>query len=160
MSMPTIPQPFKNELKPTGPFDVDVDANIGGSLESKLAGGFQVQHAGSLQTNVSGELKTDNVLKLRGDAQQPVYTDSKLELLNLPRFTLEDIKGMMKQRVRIPNYSTVCFKVLGIELFNICMSGEGQIITEPYVPTAAEMCEDSCCEPDTRPFPEKNGKDK
>lgn len=158
MSVPGISQPFRHNINPTGPFDIDLDTNLNGSFESKLAGGFDVKHAGSLNTNVSGELKTDNVLKLKGDAKEPVYTDSKFELVNLPRFTLEDIKDLMKHRVRIPNYSTVCFKFLGIEVFNVCMSGESQIITEPYVPTSAENCEDSCCDADTRPFP--TGKEK
>jgi hypothetical protein len=83
-----------------------------------------------------------------------VSTDSKVEILNLPRFTLQDIKDMMKVRVRIPNYSQVCFKLLGQEFFTICMNGESQVITEPYVPNALERCEIECCEPDTRPFPE------
>ena len=69
---------------------------------------------------------------------------------------IQDIKDMMKVRVRIPNYSQVCFKVMGLELFSICVNGEGQVITEPYIPTAAERCETDCCEPDTRPFPERN----
>lgn len=153
MSVPSIPTTFTHRLQPTAPFDVDLDTNLNGSFESKLAGGFDVQHSGSLAAAISGELKTDNVLMLKGDAKQPVFTDSKFEIVNLPRFTLDDIKGFMKQRVRIPNYSTVCFKVMGFELFNICMSGESQIITEPYVPTSAENCEDNCCDADTRPFP-------
>jgi len=76
--------------------------------------------------------------------------------LNLPKFTLQDIKDMMKVRVHVPNYSNVCFKIFGVEMFSVCMSGEAQIITEPYVPNAAENCETDCCEPDTRPFPESN----
>lgn len=154
MSVPSIPTTYTHKLQPIAPFDVDVDTNLSGSFESKLAGGFDVKHAGALQTNLNGQLNTDNVLQLKGDAKQPVYTDSKLELMNLPRFTLDDIKDLMKHRVRIPNYSSVCFKILGVELFNICMSGESQIITEPYIPTAAENCESQCCDADTRPFPE------
>lgn len=154
MSVPSIPTTYTHKLQPTAPFDIDLDTNLGGSFESKLAGGFDVQHSGSLETNLSGGLKTDNVLQLKGDAKQPVFTDSKFEIVNLPRFTLADIKDLMKQRVRIPNYSTVCFKFLGLEVFNICMSGESQIITEPYIPNSAENCQDQCCDADTRPFPE------
>jgi hypothetical protein len=135
MSTPKIPTTYTHNLKPTDTFDVD----------TMIEGG--------LDTNVSGSLSTDNVLKLTGDSKQPVITDSKIELLNLPRFTLKDIHDLKKTRVRIPNYSNVCFKMMGVEFFSICMSGEGQIITEPYEPTAAERCEDDCCQPDTRPFP-------
>lgn len=155
MSMPTIPKNYSHTLKPGGVFDVD--STIDGELGSRLSGGFNATHGGSLNTILSGKLETDNVLKLTGDPREPVSTDSKIEILNLPRFTLQDIKDMMKVRVRIPNYSNICVKMLGVEVLNVCMGGEGQIITEPYIPTSAENCEDECCKPDTRPFPERDG---
>ncbi len=157
MSMPSIPQEYYHHLIPDQ--DFKVDATMDGGLDTKLSGAFGAVHSGSLETKLSGELKTDNVLKLTGDPKEPVATDSKIEILNLPRFTLQDIKDMMKVRVRIPNYSNVCFKVFGMEMFSVCMSGEGQVITEPYIPNPAERCETSCCEPDTRPFPEDNRDD-
>lgn len=152
--MPSIPTSYKHEIKPTGIFDVD--STIDGGLDTRMSGGFGATHSGSLNTIMSGKLETDNVLKLKGDPNEPVSTDSKIEILNLPRFTLQDIKDMMKVRVRIPNYSNICVKMLGVEILSVCVGGEGQIITEPYVPTAAERCEDDCCTPDTRPFPERN----
>ena len=130
MSLPDIPQPFKMDLTHAAPFDVDVDA--------ALSGGVRTEVAGALETKLSGGIDTN----------------SKVDLLNLPHFTLQDIKDMMKVRMHIPNYSTICFKMLGMELFSICIGGEAQVITEPYVPNAAERCETNCCEPDTRPFPE------
>ncbi|SHH91146.1 hypothetical protein SAMN04488109_6031 [Chryseolinea serpens] len=152
MSIPKIPQNYDHHLFPEKPFDIDIsggmDANHSGKIETALSG--------SVENKLSGSLTTTNTLKLTGDANDPVRTDSKLEIMNLPRFTLQDIKDMMKNRVRIPNYQTVGFKLMGFELFSICMSGESQIITEPYVPNAAERCEeDPCCAPDTRPFPER-----
>ncbi|WP_452224446.1 hypothetical protein [Lacinutrix chionoecetis] len=152
MSVPKIPTKFTHDINPTSPFDVD--SFIDGGLDTRLSGAFNAVHGGTIGTQVSGNLATDNVLKLTGDSNAPVSTDSKIEILNLPRFTLEDIKDFMKVRVRIPNYSNVCFKVLGVELMSVCMGGESQVITEPYVPNAAERCETDCCEPDTRPFPE------
>ena len=154
MSVPSIPTDYSHHLYPEKTFDID--STIDGTLNSNLEGGFDARHSGSIQTIVSGKLDTDNVLTLKGDASQPVATDSKIELLNLPRFTLQDIKDMMKVRVHVPNYSNVCFKIFGVEMFSVCMSGEAQIITEPYIPNAAENCETDCCEPDTRPFPESN----
>ena len=154
MSVPTIPTTYHHHLYPEK--DFNLETNIEGELGSKLSGGFDANHSGEIGVDMSGklELDTENVLTLKGDEKSPVYTDSKLELLNLPRFTLQDIKDMMKVRMRIPNNQTVCFKVMGMEFFSICMSGEGQVITEPYIPNAAERCETNCCEPDTRPFPE------
>lgn len=143
---------FDIELKPEAPFEVN--SNIEGEFDTRLSGNLNAVHGGAIEAKMSGNLATDNVLKLTGDAKQPVRTDSKIEILNLPRFTLKDIKDLMKVRVRIPNYSNVCFKVLGVELMSVCMGGESQVITEPYVPNAAELCkDDGCCEPDTRPFP-------
>lgn len=150
--MPSIPTDFTHHLLPEKTFDVDT--TLDGTLNSNLEGGFDARHSGSLQTIVSGKLETENVLTLKGDAKEPVVTDSKIELVNLPRFTLQDIKDMMKVRVHIPNYSNLCFKVFGVEMFSMCMNGEAQVITEPYVPNATERCETGCCEPDTRPFPE------
>ncbi len=153
MSAPTIPQNYSHTIIPDGGA-FEIDSTLDGGFDAKLSGSFGAVHSGSLETKVSGRLETDSVLKLKGDKDEPVATDSKIEIVNLPRFTLQDIKDMMKVRVRIPNYSNVCFKVLGVELFSVCMSGEGQVITEPYIPNAAERCETGCCEPDTRPFPE------
>jgi len=154
MSVPSIPKNFTHTIKPQGIFDID--SNIDGGLDTRLSGAFNAVHGGAIETKVSGNLATDNVIKLTGDATEPVSTDSKIEILNLPRFTLKDIQDLMKVRVRIPNYSNVCLKVLGIELMSVCMGGESQIITEPYIPNSAERCEDDCCEPDIRPFPESN----
>ena len=154
MSAPTIPKNYTHthHLRPDKIFDLE--SNISGGLDTKHSGKIETELSGEVEQIISGKLETDNVLKLTGDANEPVSTDSKVELLNLPRFTLQDIKDMMKTRVKIPNYSNVCFKMLGVEVFSVCVSGEGQIITEPYVPNAAERCEeDPCCEPDTRPFP-------
>tara|TARA_R110000751_G_scaffold247270_2_gene347092 strand:+ start:182 stop:679 length:498 start_codon:yes stop_codon:yes gene_type:complete len=153
MSMPSIPTTFTHNLKPQDIFDIE--SKIEGGLDTNLSGNFTATHAGAIETKVSGKLETDNVLKLTGDPKAPVSTDSKIEILNLPRFTLEDIKDLMKVRVRIPNYSNVCLKVLGVELMSVCMGGESQVITEPYRPNTAEQClTDECCAPDTRPFPE------
>ncbi len=156
MSVPSIPTNFTHNIKPKGIFDID--SNIEGGLDTRLSGAFNAVHGGAIETKVSGNLATDNVLKLTGDPKEPVSTDSKIEILNLPRFTLKDIKDLMKVRVRIPNYSNVCLKVLGVELMSVCMGGESQIITEPYVPNEAEQCKDDCCEPDTRPFPKSKTK--
>jgi hypothetical protein len=109
---------------------------------------------GNVNANVTGDKNKPVATLLIGDSSQPIATDSKVELLNLPRFTLQDIKDMMMVRMRIPNYSQICFKMFGVEFFTICMNGEGQVITEPYKPNSLELCEDECCAPDTRPFPE------
>ncbi|MEM7551586.1 MAG: hypothetical protein AAF363_18020 [Bacteroidota bacterium] len=159
MSTPKIPTTYTHHLRPDKPWDLETE--LSGGMDARHSGKIATELSGSVENKISGNLNTNNTLKLTGDSKEPVATDSKVEILNLPRFTLQDIKDMMKNRVRIPNYSNVCFKMLGVEFFSICVSGEGQIITEPYVPNAAERCEeDPCCEPDVRPFPGRDTKRK
>lgn len=110
-----------------------------------------------LATLMTGDRQKPLTTLLIGDPKQPIAMSMQMEMLNLPRFTLNDIKDMMKMRIRMPNYSQFCFKLFGQELFSFCMSGEQQVITGPYVPNSHERCEEPCCEPDTRPFPEQPG---
>jgi hypothetical protein len=152
MGSPTIPTNYDIHLHD----GIAVATHLDGSLTTNLGGTLTL--GGIVATNNTASLTGDPAKPIAtlliGDPTRPVATDSKLEILNLPRFTLQDIKDMMKVRVRIPNYSQVCFKLLGQEIFSICINGESQVITEPYVPNAAERCETACCEPDTRPFPD------
>jgi len=154
MGSPTIPQDYYLRF----PDGIGVDTHLDGNLNTNLGGTLTL--AGTVATNNTAKLTGDPAQPIAtlliGDPNKPVATESKIELVNLPKFTLEDIKDMMKVRVRIPNYSQVCFKLLGQEIFSICINGEGQVITEPYVPNAAERCEVECCEPDTRSFPERS----
>ncbi|NOQ73882.1 MAG: hypothetical protein GQ574_17880 [Crocinitomix sp.] len=132
---------------------VDLHGDLLNNIGVNIDGGVTATMDGGLTTTLAGGIATDNVLTLRGDPAAPLSTDSKIEIMNLPRFTLQDVKDMMSVRVRMPNYSNVCLKVLGVELMSVSMGGESQVITQPYVPNAAENCEVDCCEPDTRPFP-------
>ncbi|MFT5822249.1 MAG: hypothetical protein ACI8ZM_003505 [Crocinitomix sp.] len=167
MSGVTIPQYYKTDIHGdlldnmgvdlSGDLLENINTNLSGGLDTTLGGGIATELSGGLTTTLAGGIATDNVLTLRGDPAAPLSTDSKIEIMNLPRFTLKDIKDMMSVRVRMPNYSNVCLKVLGVELMSVSMGGESQVITEPYVPNAAENCEVDCCEPDTRPFPVRKG---
>lgn len=88
---------------------------------------------------------------IKGDPKNPVA--ASIELVNLPRFTVSDIQKLTSMRISLPGHHQMCFKVMGRELFSLCLSGEGQAITQPYVPNAYERCEVSCCDEDTTPFP-------
>ena len=121
-----------------------------------------------ITTTIQGDKNKPVASLLIGDDTQPVTTTiqgnkdkpvvSHVDLLNLPHLSKQDIKDLLTPeiRMRIPNYNQISFKLLGIELFNVCLSGESQVITEPYVPNAYERCETDCCEPDTRPFPQSS----
>ncbi len=104
---------------------------------------------------VIGDPNAPVTSRIEGNADRPIATTSDIDIKNLPHLTVEDMKDLLTPeiRVRIPNYNQLCFSFLGIEFFKVCLSGESQVISEPYVPNAYERCEVPCCEPDTRPFP-------
>jgi hypothetical protein len=146
-----------------------------------LGGGISINSPIDLNTSITGNPNLPVTALMTGDASKPIATlitgdpskpltttmqgnpdkpvAATIELLNIPRLSLQDIKDLMtpKIRIRIPNYTELCFKLLGSEIFSVCMAGEMQTITEPYVPNAQENCEVQCCQPDTRPFPDQQG---
>lgn len=107
-----------------------------------------------ITTTIQGNEAKPVTTTIQGNKDKPVV--SHVDMLNLPHLNKQDLKDLLTPeiRMRIPNYNQISFKILGIELFNVCLSGESQVITEPYVPNAYERCETDCCEPDTRPFPQ------
>jgi hypothetical protein len=152
MGSPSIPKDFTL----TTSLDADIASTFDGTVNTNLNSNSTLNSTSDVTAKLIGDPKQPLATLLIGDPKQPITTSSSIELVNLPRFTLQDIKDLLKVRVRIPNYSQLCFKFFGQELFSICLNGEGQVITEPYVPNAMERCEVDCCEPDTRPFPEGN----
>ena len=48
------------------------------------------------------------------------------------------IKEVPSLRVHFPAHYKVCLALLGIELASVQLCGEGQVITEPYVPNPCE----------------------
>ena len=149
---------------------IETSSKLIGDVNQPIATHISGDNAKPVATRITGDPQNPIATLITGDANKPVTITANLqgnpekpiatsvELLNLPRFTLADIKDLAipKVRIRMPNYTQFCFKLLGTEIFSICLAGEAQTITEPYVPNAHERCEDQCCEPDTRPFPEPN----
>lgn len=125
----------------TGDITKPVASHITGDITKPVAG------------QITGDVNKPVVALLTGDSTKPVA--STVELLNIPRLTLSDIKNIMTPEVRmhIPNYQQMSFKFLGIELFTWCMSGESEIITQPYIPNRFEECRIECPEEDLRAFP-------
>jgi hypothetical protein len=150
MGSPSIPKDFTLATS----LDADIASTFDGTVNTNLNSNSTLKSTSDVTTKLVGDPKQPLATLLIGDPTQPITTSSSVELVNLPRFTLQDIKDLLKVRVRIPNYSQLCFKLFGQEFFSICLNGEGQVITEPYVPNAMERCEVECCEPDTRPFPD------
>ncbi len=147
-------------------------------IESKLVGGFTTTLSGTITpgpitgdinkpvgTHITGDITKPVAGQITGDANKPVAAlltgdpakpiTSTVDLLNIPHLTLNDIKDIVTPKIRmhIPNYQQMSFKLLGIELFTWCMSGESEIITQPYIPNRFEECKIECPEEDLRPFP-------
>lgn len=138
----------------TMPVDITSTSTIIGNPAAPVAALLVGDSTKPISTLLLGDPNQPITTTLQGNPAKPI--SAAIEMLNFPRFTFSEIKDLLtpKLRIRIPNYSQVCFKLLGVELFSICMAGEAQTITEPYIPNAQERCEDPCCQPDTRPFPE------
>ena len=136
-----------------------VGARITGDTAHPIATLVTGDPAKPVSALLTGDENKPITSTLQGNPAKPI--SSAVDLLNLPKFTLADIKDLQtpKIRVRLPNYQQYCFKLFGTEIWSLCIGGEGQAITEPYVPNSHERCEDECCEPDTRPFPEQQKRD-
>jgi len=152
---------------------IETSSKLIGDVNQPIATRITGDNANPLATRITGDPANPIATLVTGDPNKPVTVTANLqgnpekpiastiEMLNFPRFTLADIKDLAtpKIRVRVPNYTQLCFKLLGAEIFSICLAGEAQAITEPYVPNAHERCEVQCCEPDTRPFPQPGTRD-
>lgn len=140
---------------------IETSTKLTGDVNQPIATRITGDPANPIATLITGDANKPVTIttNLQGNPDRPVATS--VELLNLPRFSLADIKDLSipKIRIRMPNYSEFCFKLLGTEIFSICLGGEAQTITEPYIPNSHEKCEVSCCEPDTRPFPVNDTRD-
>jgi hypothetical protein len=153
MSVPSIPQDFWFHF----PDVIHTNSDFNGAIDANTTSLIAGDPARPIATLVIGDPNRPIATMLIGDPNRPISTDSKVELLNFPRLTRKDLDDLRSIRARVPNYSQVCFKLFGQEFFTICMNGETQIITEPYVPNEMEQCVTSCCAPDTRPFPDTKG---
>ena len=140
---------------------IETSTKLTGDVKQPIATRITGDPANPIATLITGDSNKPVTVtaNLQGNPDKPIATS--IEMLNFPRFTLADIKDLAipKIRLRLPNYTQLCFKLLGTEIFSICLAGEAQTITEPYIPNAHERCEIQCCEPDTRPFPETNNRD-
>ncbi|MEO6037745.1 MAG: hypothetical protein ABIQ93_04970 [Saprospiraceae bacterium] len=143
----------------------DMNLDLGGGLTitiPDLTTHVVGDPARPVATLLTGDLTKPITTQLQGDPAKPIATlitgdplkPVAMDLLNLPHFSLQDIKDLKTGRIHIPHYNQLCFKLFGINIFSFCLSGESQIISDHYVPNAYEKCEIPCCEIDDRPFPE------
>ena len=133
------------------------------NMDLELAGGLTLTLT-DITTHLVGDPARPIATLLTGDPAKPMTTlitgdpnkPVAMEILNLPRFSLQDIKDLKTGRMRIPHYNQLCFKIFGLDIFSFCLSGESQVISDHYEPNAYEKCEIPCCEIDIRPFPGEN----
>jgi hypothetical protein len=121
--------------------DMGVDASIKGSKDEPVA----MMMLGDQQQPISANIT--------GDKDRPI--SMAMEMTNLPRFTVADIKELLKPRLKVslPGHRQICVKVFGQELFSVCYGGEGQLKIQPLNPEDENDCHVPACDLDTRPFP-------
>src|SRR5450755_4081617 len=111
MGSPSIPKDFTL----TTSLDADIASTFDGTVNTNLNSNSTLNSTSDVTAKLIGDAKQPLATLLIGDPKQPITTSSSIELVNLPRFTLQDIKDLLKVRVRIPNYSQLCFKLFGQE---------------------------------------------
>lgn len=148
---------------------IEVEAELTGDPARPIATLLTGDTAKPITTQLQGDPAKPITTQLQGDPAKPITTQlqgdpakpiaATVEVLNIPRLSLEDIKDLMTPeiRIRMPNYEQLCLKLFGVEILSLCLSGELQTITEPYVPNRFERCDLGCPDLDTRPFPDDTG---
>jgi len=137
----------------TGDINKPVASHITGDVNKPVASRITGDITKPVAGLITGDKNKPVAVQITGDPEKPI--GSTVELLNIPHLTLNDIKDIMTPKIRmhIPNYQQMSFKLLGVELFTWCMSGESEIISQPYVPNRFEVCKIDCPDEDLRPFP-------
>ena len=137
----------------TGDINRPIGTHITGDKNKPVASHITGDISKPIGTHITGDARNPVATLITGDPAKPVA--STVDLLNIPHLTLNDIKDIMTPGVRmhIPNYQQFSFKLLGVELFTWCTSGESQIITQPFKPNRFEECKIECPDEDLRPFP-------
>jgi hypothetical protein len=132
------------------------DKNAPVSLKSDMAMGASIKGSKEepIAMMVLGDQRQPISANITGDKDRPISL--AMEMTNLPRFSVNDIKEMMKPKIKIslPGHRQLCFKVLGQELFSVCYGGEGQLKIQPLDPEDDIDCQTPICDLDTRPFPQ------
>jgi hypothetical protein len=100
-------------------------------------------------------------VSVTGERERPVSVSAQMELVNLPRFTYDQLLGlirtMMTPRIRMqfPQNTTFGVSVFPLTLFGVDaltfrVCGESQVIVGEYVPNRYERCAEDClpeCDP-------------
>ena len=132
------------------PNPINVDADLSGSIGS--VGPISVDPV-SVAVGLSGSLGTVGPVTVSGIPSSFDITASidkiptiAIDIDSLPKIQLSpvsldvSIKSLPSIRVHLPANYRAGLSLFGFELFSIRFCGEGQIITEPYVPNPCERC--------------------
>jgi hypothetical protein len=99
-------------------------------------------------------------IAVTGERDRPVSASVQAELVNLPRFTYEQILSLLRTvltpriRMQFPQNTNFGISVFPLTLFGVDalsfrVCGESQVIIGEYVPNRFERCEEDCdpCDP-------------
>ena len=99
---------------------IETSTKLIGDINQPIATRITGDPANPVATLITGDTNKPVTVtaNLQGNPEKPIATS--VEMLNFPRFSLADIKDLAipKLRIRIPNYTQLCFKLLGTEIFS------------------------------------------
>src|SRR5580698_8351795 len=89
-----------------------------------------------LSLELSG-IPTDYAMSIGGTPQHPIAIDLGAIEIKPMDFNIR-LKEIPSIRAHLPLNYQVCLALFGYELLKVNLCGEGQVITEPYVPNPCE----------------------
>jgi hypothetical protein len=140
----------------TGNENAPISALLKGDPNAPIGIDFDAQLTGNEAEPITLKLEPFELTAiLKGDRNAPISTFSQFELLNLPRFTFDQIVELVETlktpnlRIQFPIDLNFAFSIFPLTLFgvdavNFKICGEPQIILHEYIPNAFERCEVDC----------------
>jgi hypothetical protein len=159
-----IPQPFRAKLEgPVGPVSVDgIPSDFHFSIDAlpKIAVGVDPLSIGVEPLSIGVDPLSVAVTQLPKISIGLDPLTIKLDTISVEPVDLNlSITRIPDVRAHFPADFTVGMKVLGLELFAVRLTGEAQVITEPFEPNPCETITPPPARPVLVPLPDGDGDD-
>lgn len=126
--------------------DIDIPTSytftLGGAVDFDLDN-IRVKELAPINLNTNGTLNLGlNDIRIKELPKIHLETDNSLEIRvkELPRIDLHLELAMKPTRVHFPVNMKLGLCAMGLELFALCLCGEGMVVVEDYRPHATEAC--------------------
>jgi hypothetical protein len=121
---------------PLGPYTIDLEGL--NPLTLDIPNDYTVSLGGTPNNpiDISG-IPNDYTVSIGGTPDHPITVDLGAIEIKPMDFSIR-LKEIPSIRAHLPLNYQVCFALFGFELVKVNLCGEGQVITEPYVPNPCE----------------------